>query len=250
MLLHLPSGASRAAASATCHSWRHVLVAAVHELRLVPIDQLAPLLSRFKHVHKASICDAATGGHVDAARVAAVLLACPRPLQQLAICASHCYGAEGLCALAVTTAKGAAWAAKLTSLELDCSFVMRLPSTMGASLQQLKHLTVTGYRNGGHGLEGLLGCCCLTSLRFKSVYCGALPELGPLTRLHNVEVVCAYNLRELPSGMPTVTVSASKTCLVKNVISLPETCCRTCLFFSTTPSAAQQDRCSTTHRSI
>jgi hypothetical protein len=79
---------------------------------------------------------------------------------------------------------------------------MRLPSELGAALPHLRHLTVAGYRNGGHGLEGLLSCRGLRSLALVGVYCSALPGLGPLSRLGRLEVASAFNLRELPCDMP------------------------------------------------
>ncbi|KIY98049.1 hypothetical protein MNEG_9912 [Monoraphidium neglectum] len=80
---------------------------------------------------------------------------------------------------------------------------MRLPSELGAALPHLRHLTVAGYRNGGHGLEGLLSCRGLRSLALVGVYCSALPGLGPLSRLGRLEALSLRGcdqLTDLPLG--------------------------------------------------
>lgn len=195
----LRSGADQAAAAAACRAWQRVSDAALRDIRRAPLGQLPRLLARFPGATRATICDAASpappGG---ASAVAAALLACPRAPHALLFSASHAAAADGLFALATSGPAGAAWAAQLTSLELDLTFAMRLPDGLGAALPRLRSLELRAFRGGGHALGAVLGCARLRALRLAGLYCGALPGLEALTRLAAVGIVSCYNLREAP----------------------------------------------------
>jgi len=199
VLVRIPT-CTWSAAATTCKAWHHILVLEVRELRSVPLGQLPQLMRRFPHTKRAGVCDEAEGTHYDPASFAAALLVCPRPLQKLTISGWHYCGAAGLCELASTTACGAVWAARLHVLELDLMFVPALPRGFAAALPQLREVSLSRYRNGGHGLEAILGCERLAVLRLRSVYCGTLPDLGSLRSLSRLEILDGYNLRELPEG--------------------------------------------------
>jgi hypothetical protein len=194
-----------AAAAAACSAWRAVLVGCVTEVT-APLSDLVRALARFPAATAAAVPSAgARAPPPPLAAAAAALAACPRPLARLALGAHLHMGAAALCQLAAGSVRGAAWAARLGALELDLTFVMALPPALGAALPGLHTLHLRNFRNGGPGLAAALGPGGLTGLRalaLAHVYCGAMPQLGALSRLTRLEVAAACNLQQLPAGPP------------------------------------------------
>ncbi|KAI8469323.1 MAG: hypothetical protein J3K34DRAFT_513375 [Monoraphidium minutum] len=203
-----PRCGSRGAAALVCCAWRAALARGVTVLTAAPLAELPRLLARFPAAAAAGVCDAAGGAApLDAPAVAAALLACPRPLARLAVAPSHSAAAPAaLALLAGAGAPGAVWARALVSLDLDATFLMRLPPGFGASLPALARLTVRNFRNGGHGLEPLLAAPRLRRLALVSVHCSSLAALDQIMSLTRLDIESAYNLRELPPPPPALEV--------------------------------------------
>lgn len=226
-LLLLPRW-DRGAAAAACRAWRSLLAPHVTELRAAPLSELPRLMARFPAATSASVADLGPGVNFSAARVASALLACPRPLQELSLGATHLFGAAGLVAMAGPTARGAAWGARLTALQLNLQFVMSLPRELGAALPRLRELSLSNFRSGGNGLAAVGGCAALRALRFECVYCSELPQLSQLARLTRLEVNGGYNLRAAPRRMGSLKVGAlqfdAKHCMQACMQSVHASC--------------------------